>query len=299
MSDLKVGFIGLGNMGMPMAKSIVKNGIPLVAYDIRQASLDEINSLGATIAKTCREVAAASDVIISMVSDIPQTDEVIFGRDGVWEGLKEGKTIIICSSIGPTYCRNLYQKAKSLGIQVLDCGVSDPTLMKHELGGLTLMIGGDEDAVKHCRPIFEALGKNIFHVGGIGNGQAYKLVNNLMARYTFIINRMFMVECLNLGLEVGLDLQEMIDVMSVSAGARMLQNMGLRQGLNQQQILEIINMPMQAAPGPQQHRVSELDYASEMAEEAGVEIPIYRFMESLNASAQYDKYISLRNQYKK
>ena len=299
MNDLKVGFIGLGNMGMPMAQSIVKNGLPLMVYDVRQESLDEIKSLGAKVAKTCREVAAASDVIISMVRDVPQTDEVIFGKDGLWEGLKEGKTIIISSSIGPTYCRNLYDKAKSRGVKVIDCGVSDPTLMKHEPGGLTLMIGGDEDAVEHCRPIFEALGKNIFHLGGIGNGQAYKLVNNLMARYMFVINRTFMVECLNLGLEVGLDLQKMIDVMSVSAGARMLQNMGLRQGLSTQQILDIINMPMPAAPGPQQHRISELDYAGEMAEEAGVEIPIYRFMENLNISTQYDKYISLRNQYKK
>jgi 3-hydroxyisobutyrate dehydrogenase len=293
MSDLKIGFIGLGNMGMPMAKCLVINRFPLTAYDIRQESLDEIKSLGATISKTCREVAAASDVIISMVRDIPQTDDVIFGKDGLWEGLKEGMTIIISSSIGPRYCRNLYEKAKDLGVQVIDCGVSDPTLTRHELGKLTLMIGGDEDAVRHCWPIFEALGENIFHVGDIGNGQAYKLVNNIAARYMGIINRVFLIECLNLGLEVGLDLQKMIDVLSVSAGARMLQNMGLRQGLSSKQIFEILSVPMTVISSPQQHRVNELDYAREMAEEFGVKIPICQFIENFDVSTQYDKYFSL------
>jgi 3-hydroxyisobutyrate dehydrogenase len=298
MSTTRVGFIGLGNMGMPMAKSLMKNGFPLTAFDLRQDALKEIETLGGTPARSCKEVAVASDVVFSMVRDVPQTDEVIFGKEGIWEGLEEGKTIVISSSIGPAYCRELYGKAKLRGVSVIDCGVSDPTLFKHELGVLTLMIGGDEDAVKNCWPIFEALGKNIFRVGGIGNGQAYKLVNNIVARYMGVINRAFLIECLNLGLKVGLDLQGMIDVMSVSAGARMLQNMGLRQGLSSQQIFDILNVSAPVPSGPEQHQKNELDYGREMAEEAGVEMPICQFIEAFDVFGQYDKYFSLRESYK-
>jgi 3-hydroxyisobutyrate dehydrogenase-like beta-hydroxyacid dehydrogenase len=295
MSDIRVGFIGLGNMGRPMAKRLASKGFSLMVYDLAKDAVEDMELVGAKAAKSGRETAAASDVIFSMVRDVPQTDEVIFGKDGVWEGISEGKTIIISSSIGPAYCRKLYEKAKIHGVRVIDCGVSDPTVFKHEPGALTLMIGGDEDAVRRCWPLFEAMGKNIFYVGKIGNGQAYKLINNMAAKHIGTVDRLCLIECLNLGLKVGLDLQKMIDVMSVSAGARLIQNMGLKAGLDDKQIMQLLRIPVARASGKGVHHKDELDYGIEMADEAGVEMPVCRFIDELDASSAYDGYLSLQN----
>jgi 3-hydroxyisobutyrate dehydrogenase-like beta-hydroxyacid dehydrogenase len=101
MSSIKAGFIGLGSMGMPMARSIASSGLPLTVYDLRKEPLEEMRALGARVAGSSREVAATSDAVISMVRDVPETEEVIFGKGGVWEGMKKGGTIIISSTIGP------------------------------------------------------------------------------------------------------------------------------------------------------------------------------------------------------
>ena len=114
MSSIKVGFIGLGNMGMAMAKCLPKKGLPVTVYDIRKEAINEMVALGAKGASSCREVAEKSDAIITMVKDIDQTNEVIFGKDGVWEGIKKGSIIIISSSIGPKYCQQLYKRAKEV-----------------------------------------------------------------------------------------------------------------------------------------------------------------------------------------
>ena len=175
MSSLRVGFIGLGNMGILMARKLVKNGEALTVYDLRKEVVSEMVSLGAAGAKSSLEVAANSDVIFSMVRDEPQNDEVIFGPDGVWQGIKEGSTLIISSTISPGYCRNLYARGKEKGVYVIDAPVSAETrnfTPGQESVVLTLMIGGDEEAVTRCMPVFKALGKNIFHLGGIGAGRS-------------------------------------------------------------------------------------------------------------------------------
>ena len=288
MSSIRVGFIGMGNIGMPMARSIAKKGLPVTVYDLREEAVEEMKSLGATAAGSCREVAEASDAVISMVRDIPQTDEVIFGKDGVWEGIKEGSIIIISSTIGPTYCQELYAKAKDKGVKVIDVGVSK-SVPSNEEGQLTLMIGGDEDAVKRCWPIFEAMAKYIFHVGGIGKGQAYKLVNNMAVFNIGTVTR----ECLNLGLKAGLDLKMMIDVMNVSTGGSWgLQNMAhmMKSGMR----MAPPPRPPASAPGvkapPPKLGNKDMELAMEMAESVGANIPVAKFMDELDTASAYDAY---------
>ncbi len=296
MATLKVGFIGLGNMGIRMARSLAKEGFPLIVYDLRPEPIEEMKTLGATGAHSCREVAEASDAVISMVWDIPQTEEVIFGKDGVWEGIKRGNTIIISSSLGPEYCRKLYARARDKGIRVIDCAVTgrDP---QNGYRPLTLMIGGDEDIVKQCWPVFEALGKNIFYLGGIGAGQAYKLVNNMTGKHISAASRECLIEGLNFGLKAGLDLQKMIDVMSTGASARTIQNLGLKPGMDLQKIIEVIRAPAARVPGVSAHSEDELEYAKEMAEAVGAEMPICRLIDELDAAATYDAYYALMKQY--
>ena len=111
MSSIRVGFIGLGNIGLPIARSLAERGVPLTVYGRRQEVVEEMKALGAAVAGSPREMAAAADVVISVVRDIPETEEVIFGKDGVWEGIQEGGTIVIASTVSPEYCRELYNKA--------------------------------------------------------------------------------------------------------------------------------------------------------------------------------------------
>lgn len=285
MSSIRVGFIGLGDIGLPMAKSLAKKGLPLTIYARRKEVVEEMKLLGATAASSCRGVAAASDVLISVVRDIPQTEEVIFGKDGVWEGIKEGATIVISSTIGSEYCQKLYARAKERGVQVIDAGLSKsgPT---NEEGEFTLMVGGDEDAVKRCWPVFEAMAKHIFHLGDIGMGQAYKLVNQLAMISNSIITR----ECLNLGLKAGLDLQKMIDVIRVSTGN------SLR--------LESLDYMMKARklrPAPKAPRrdlgTKDRDLAIELAEKVGANIPLLRFIAELDAESAYDAYSTMMRQF--
>ncbi len=158
MSTMRVGFIGVGNMGMAMAKPLVKKVFPVTVRDLNKEAVEEIRALGAAAADLPREVAANSEAVFIMVRNIPQTDEVIFGKDGIWEGMKEGDIIIISNSIGPDYCKDLYKKAKEKGFRVIDAAVSDPSGYLHtDEGGLTLMIGGDEDDVKNRCHLFVPL----------------------------------------------------------------------------------------------------------------------------------------------
>ncbi len=278
MSSIRVGFIGLGDIGLPMAKSLARKGLPLTIYARRKEVIEEMKSLGAIAASSCREVAATSDVLISVVRDIPQTEEVIFGKDGVWEGIKEGATIVISSTISPEYCRKLYAKAKERGVQVIDAGLSKsgPT---NEEGEFTLMVGGDEDAVKRCWPVFEAMAKHIFHLGGIGTGQAYKLVNQL----ALISNGIIIRECLNLGLKAGLDLQKMIDVIRVSTGNSLrLESLDY--------MMKVRKLPPVAKAPRKDLGTKDRDLAIELAEKVGANIPLLRFIAELDAESAYDAY---------
>jgi 3-hydroxyisobutyrate dehydrogenase-like beta-hydroxyacid dehydrogenase len=282
VSTIKVGFIGLGNMGMAMAKCLPKKGLPVTVYDIRKEAIDEMVALGAKAAGSCREVAEVSDAVITMVKDIDQTNEVIFGKDGVWEGIKEGSIIIISSSIGPRYCQQLYKKAKEeKGVKVVDCGISDPSGPAHYLEAqLTLMIGGDKEDVKLCMPIFRAMGKKIFHLGETGKGQAYKLVNNMAVMHITSVSR----ECLNLGLKIGLDEEKMIEVMSYSTG-------GTWSFQNQVRMKKLgVKMPVMRPPStgtdatkapPQRRMPFELQVAWELANEVGVEMPVCKFIDGI------------------
>jgi putative dehydrogenase len=216
MDALRVGIIGVGDMGMAMAKAIVRE-LPLTACDLNEQALEEIAALGANIAASPRELGAASDAVITMVNNAEQTEEVLFGEDGAVQSLAPGAAVIISSSIGPDYPRDVYARLKPKGINVIDCAISDATGPMHaRIGELTLMIGGDADAVAGYRPVFDAMGKkeNVFHLGDIGTGQMYKLINNLATHNLGALNR----EIMNLGLAAGLDLEKMIDVMSVSTG---------------------------------------------------------------------------------
>lgn len=283
MSFNKIGFIGLGNMGMAMARCLPEKGIQTIVYDIVQEAIDKMVKLGAKPAKSCSEVGESSDIVITMVKDIEQTNVVIFGKDGLWEGMKEGSIIIIASSLGPKYCEELYVRAKKeKGIKIVDCGVSDPSGPAHYWKGrLNLMIGGDDEDVKKCWPIFEAMGERLWHVGKTGKGQAYKLVNNMIALHIGALTR----ECLDLGNKLGLDEDKLVEILSVSTGGTwMLQNQVRMKELGV--TMSRINPPLDRKVDTSLPRIQQLPFESriawETAEFLGAKMPICRFIDKLN-----------------
>jgi 3-hydroxyisobutyrate dehydrogenase-like beta-hydroxyacid dehydrogenase len=284
MNSSRVGFIGLGNMGILMARALVRSGTPLTVYDLRQEAVAEMQAMGAISARSSREVAESCDIIFSIVRDEAQTDEVVFGKDGLWQKIRPGSVFIISSTVSPKYCRELYTKAKEKGFQVLDAAVSTESrnfTPGQESAVFTLMVGGDKDAVEKCQPVFRALTRNVFYQGESGMGAACKLVNNL-AMYG---NTMVARECLNLGLKAGLDLNQMVEAMRVSTGSS--------RGLSQ--AVRLLRQPRRENPKVRGKQVKSLDdkdneAAIELAEAAGAQTPIARFMFELDVKKVYDAF---------
>ena len=281
---LKMGFVGVGDIGNVMARSILKAGIPLTVYDLNKEAVNKVVAEGATAAGSCREVMEVNDAVISMVRDIPQTEEVVFGKDGLWEGAKEGSIIILSSTIGPYYPRELYEKGKEKGIRVMDIGVTK-NIPTNEIGQFTLMVSGDDDVIDTCWPVFEAMGRMVFRAGRIGNGQAYKLVNNMVAFNMGTVIH----ECLNVGLKAGLDMKMMLDVMEEGTGGSWMAN-SMRTRLDSGATrIPMPPPPTDGSPPPQFINKDQV-LAIEMAEELGAEIPVAKLMENLDESKAYEAY---------
>jgi len=281
---LKIGFVGVGDIGNVMARSILKAGIPLTVYDLNKEAVEKVVAEGAGAAGSCRELMEVSDAVISMVRDIPQTEEVVFGKDGLWEGTKEGSIIILSSTIGPYYPRELYEKGKEKGVRVIDIGVTK-NIPANEIGQFTLMVSGDDDVVDTCWPVFEAMGRKVFRAGEIGNGQAYKLVNNMVAFNMGTVIH----ECLNVGLKAGLEMKMMLDVMEEGTGGSWMAN-SMRSRLESGMRRMPPPPPSSDGSPPPVFINKDQVLAIEMAEELGAEIPVARLMENLDESKAYEAY---------
>ncbi len=175
---MKVGFIGLGIMGAPMAANLLKGGHQLFVLE-RSKGAAALAAQGATTCESCREVARQSDVVIVMVPDTPQVEEVLFGENGVSAGVSANKIVVDMSSISPIATKVFARRINELGAQYLDAPVSGG-----EVGAraatLTIMVGGPEDAFEKVKPLFELMGKNITLVGGNGDGQTTKVANQII-----------------------------------------------------------------------------------------------------------------------
>ena len=175
---MKIGFIGLGIMGAPMALHLVNAGHE-VTYVKRSKTNAEIAASSAKGVATAKEVAQAADVIILMLPDTPDVQAVLFGEAGVAEGLTKGKTVIDMSSISPIETKTFAEKIAALGCDYLDAPVSGGEVGA-KAASLTIMVGGTEEGFAKAKPLFEKMGKNITHVGGVGDGQTTKVANQII-----------------------------------------------------------------------------------------------------------------------
>ncbi len=179
---MKIGFIGLGVMGRPMAGHLIDAGHTLSLHRVKEVSRPLVDR-GASQASSAAQAAAQSDVVILMLPDTPDVETVLFGAGGVAEGLSPGKLVIDMSSISPIATKDFARKIKERGCSYLDAPVSGGEVGARN-AALTIMVGGEEEAYRRALPLFEKMGKNITLVGGAGDGQTAKVANQIIVGLT-------------------------------------------------------------------------------------------------------------------
>ncbi len=179
----RIGFIGLGIMGKPMAARLVRAEFPMIVHNRSSEAADELADEGAEVAGSPREVAEGSDVVVTMLPDSPDVEAVVLGDDGVLAGVREGMLFVDMSTIAPATTRSIHEALAERGVQALDAPVSggEPAAVD---GELSIMVGGDEDAVARAQPVFDELGKATTHIGGPGAGQVAKAANQIVVALT-------------------------------------------------------------------------------------------------------------------
>jgi len=216
----KIGFIGLGAMGKPMASNLVKKGYSLVVFDLINVRMEPLKILGAETATSCREVAQKCPVVITMVPSSPQVKEAILGKNGVLEGIQRGSVVIDMSTIDPLTTREVAKALAEKGVEMLDAPVARgvPAAVS---GTLVIYVGGKKEVFERCKGLLAAMGTDIFHVGDIGSGEICKLVNNLVvATLTPAL-----AEAMVLGVKAGVKPEILFEALaSGSANSFVLQN---------------------------------------------------------------------------
>jgi 2-hydroxy-3-oxopropionate reductase len=179
----ELGFIGLGIMGKPMASHLVKAGHTVHVCDLAEESVKLLCSLGAKACTCCKEVAQKCDIIFIMVPDTPDVEAVLFGAEGVAEGLKPGSIVVDMSSISPIATKEFAKKLAAMGVKMLDAPVSGGQVGA-ENATLSIMVGGPVEVFNQIKPYFERMGKNIVHIGDHGDGQTCKVANQIVVALT-------------------------------------------------------------------------------------------------------------------
>ena len=195
-----IGFIGLGIMGRPMAKNLLKAGYPLVVHSRSRGPVDEIARSGAKVGNSPRDVAAQSDVVITMLPNSPDVELVALGRDGIIEGARPGLLFVDMSTISPIVSKKVGEALAAKSVKMLDAPVSGGERGAID-GALSIMVGGDKAVFDAVLPIFQAMGKTITHLGPLGFGGFTKLANQIIVA----VNLTALAEALTLAKKAGLD----------------------------------------------------------------------------------------------
>ncbi len=178
-----IGFIGGGIMGKPMAGHLLAAGHTVHVYDFIAEPVQELASKGAVACSSSQEIAQKSDIIFIMVPDTPDVEVVLFGKDGVAEGVRLGSIVVDMSSISPIATKEFAKKLGALGVKMLDAPVSGGQVGA-EKATLSIMVGGEPEVFNQIKPYFELMGKNIVHIGGNGDGQTCKVANQIVVGLT-------------------------------------------------------------------------------------------------------------------
>lgn len=210
---MKVAFLGLGNMGLPMALNLIQAGHQVYGFDLVQAQLDAFKNAGGVPARSANEAAVDADVIISMLPASHHVEALYLGDSGLLAKANPQALLIDCSTISPKVSQAVAAAAKAKGFAMIDAPVSGGTAGA-QAGTLTFMVGGEANDVARARPLLEQMGKNIFHAGASGSGQTVKVCNNMLLG----IQMLGTSEALRLGIANGMDPKVLSDIMAKSSG---------------------------------------------------------------------------------
>jgi len=213
----KIGFIGLGIMGRPMSKNLIRAGHELTVYDVIEAPVRELEKLGAKGAFSSKEVAEKTDLVITMLPDSPDVEKAALGPSGVFEGIRTGSTYIDMSTISPVTTKKLADFAKTRGVRILDAPVSGGEKGAIE-ATLTIMVGGPRALFNDCLSIFQAMGKNIVYCGEVGSGQVVKACNQILVAGVLESAS----EALVLGTKAGVDPEIVLKIIAGGYAMRVL-----------------------------------------------------------------------------
>jgi len=180
---LRIGFIGLGIMGKPLAGHLTKAGDALYVHSRTHASVAALAALGAIACKNPKEVAERSEIVFLMLPDTPDVEEVLFGPDGVSKGIQSGSIVVDMSSISPVETRKFAERLRGQGVEMLDAPVSGGQIGAQN-ATLSIMVGGKAEVFERVKPLFEKIGKNIVYIGGNGDGQICKVANQMVVALT-------------------------------------------------------------------------------------------------------------------
>ena len=255
----RVGFVGLGTMGAAMAANVARAGFPLTVWNRTEGRAAPLLELGATEAQTPASLASAVDVVVSCVTDTPDLEEILFGPTGIADASPPPALVVDCSTVSPEATRQFARRLDALGTGMVDAPVSGGSEGALK-GTLTIFVGGEPRNLERARPVLEAMGKTITHMGSSGAGQAAKAVNQVIIAGTYV----GVAEGLILAMKEGLDLERLVTALSGGAAQSwVLANRSERMIANDYPLGFKVAL----------HR-KDLGIALEMAERAGAQLPV-------------------------
>lgn len=255
-----IGFVGLGTMGGPMARNVLRKGFPVKGFDLDPAAIERHREAGGATAGSPKEAAEGVDVLITMLPDGPDVERAILGEDGAIHGLKSDAVVIDMSTIDPAYTRRIGKVLAERRIAMVDSPVGKTA--DHAIAGtLTLIVGGDRKVVDDVRPVLDCMGTDFFYCGDIGMGEAMKLANNFLANTILSATS----EALVMGIKAGLSLETMMSVMKTT----MAWNNQLGVSMPKKALADDFSLGFMVRLAEKDHRL-----AVQMAKSLGVETPV-------------------------
>ena len=273
MADERIGFVGLGTMGAAMAANLSRAGFDVTAWNRTPRPIRELDELGVGRGVSPAALAAAADAIVVCVSDTPDVEAVLFGADGVAAGARPDQLVIDCSTISPSATRGFSERLATVGVALVDAPVSGGSEGAQK-ATLTIFCGGEAAAVERARPILEAMGKTITHVGPSGSGQAVKAVNQVILAGTYL----GVAEGIVLGMKAGLDVEQVVG--ALGGGAAQSWVLANRSG---RMIANDYPLGFKVAL----HR-KDLAIALELAREMGADLPVAELAAEFEAGLMAD-----------
>jgi 3-hydroxyisobutyrate dehydrogenase len=262
----RVGFVGLGTMGGAMAANVARAGFPVTAWNRSPGRGDALAELGVTLVASPAAVASASDIVVSIVSDTPDVEAVLFGANGVEAGTTSGLLVVDMSTISPSATRGFAERLSTKGVHYLDGPVSGGSEGAKK-GTLSIFIGGDAADLQRARPVLETMGTTITHMGSIGAGQAAKAINQVILAGTYL----GVAEGIVLAIKAGLDVDKLVSALGGGAAQSwVLANRSGRMAVNDYPLGFKVSL----------HR-KDLGIALQLARETGTALPVSALVEQL------------------